>query len=373
MNKHQKNKRLLSTYSRLAVITVAAVYLLILVGGIVRSSGSGMGCPDWPKCFGSWVPPTSAEQLPADYKEVYSQKRDQKNQRFASMLEFLGMVKLADEIRQDEAILEEADFNPVKTWIEYLNRLTGVLIGLLIIATVFVSFRIRKEKPGIFRAAVITLVLVIFQGWLGSIVVSTNLLPWMVTVHMLPALLIVALLIWSAYKAQDHKQAQTIIPLSIRGQLKVLLALLLLSSVLQIVMGTQVREQVDEVAVANEYLNRESWIGSLGWTFYVHRSFSLIILLLHLLLFARVRKFAGPGSSLFTWTVFLLATVVLEILTGALMAYFAIPAILQPMHLLFGTALFGNQYYLWLLVANSREKGISPKNTKACILQEAGS
>jgi cytochrome c oxidase assembly protein subunit 15 len=370
MNKHLRNKQLLKNYGKLAVITVAAVYLLILVGGIVRSTGSGMGCPDWPKCFGSWVPPTSADQLPSDYKQVYAEKRDQKNQRFASLLDLFGFHELAGEIRHDESILVEADFNALRTWIEYLNRLTGVVIGLLIITTVLLSFRIRKAYPRIFIAAVATLVLVIFQGWLGSIVVSTNLLPWMVTVHMLPALLIVALLIWTAFNAREAEQP--LMPVRVKYQMEVLLVLLIASSLLQIVMGTQVREQVDEVAMAHAYLERESWIDDLGLTFYVHRSFSILILLLHLLLFARVRKFVAPDTGIYTWTLFLMAIVGLEIISGAAMAWFAIPAFLQPMHLLFGTVLFGNQFYLLLLVHNSHEKEISPKNTEACLLQEAG-
>lgn len=356
-------------FGKLAAITVAAVYLLILVGGIVRSTGSGMGCPDWPKCFGSWVPPTSADQLPSDYKEVYAQKRDQKNQRFAAMLDLMGAAELANRIRHDASILEEADFNPVKTWIEYLNRLTGVAIGLLIVATFAVSVKLRRQKAGLFRAAFAALVLVIFQGWLGSMVVSTNLLPWMVTIHMLPALVIVALLIWCAFEA--GQKVLVFMPEQNRAQLGFLLVLLMTTSIIQIIMGTQVRELVDEVAVANAYTNRESWIDSLGIPFYIHRSFSILILLLHLLLFARVRKFASPSSSLYSWTVFLLATLLMEMVSGIIMAYFAIPAILQPMHLLFGTVLFGNQFYLLLLVKNSSGGRETEINSKECLLQEA--
>ena len=365
-----QNIKYKNQYGKLAVITIAAVYILILVGGIVRSSGSGMGCPDWPKCFGNWVPPTSASELPDDYKEVYSQKRDQKNQRFASMLELFGAKELAKQLREDEAILQEADFNPVKTWIEYINRLVGVTIGLLIIGTFLLSLKLRKVEPGIFWASLGALVLVVFQGWLGSIVVSTNLLPWMVTVHMLPALVIVALLIWAANKAVGAETPQ-LMP-SIAGKLNLLLMVLLALSVVQIVLGTQVREVVDEVAVANNYMNRDKWIDQLNMSFYIHRSFSLILLAFHLLLFYLVRKFGQPGSALNTWTMLLIVVVGVEILSGIVLAYFAIPAFVQPMHLLFGTVLFGIQFYLILLVNSSESQEINLKNSKACLLQEVG-
>ncbi len=369
MTKQNINKQK-HQYGKLAVITIAAVYLLILVGGIVRSSGSGMGCPDWPKCFGSWVPPTSAGQLPSDYKEIYSRKRDQKNQRFADMLEVFGASSLAKELREDESILQEADFNPVKTWIEYVNRLVGVCIGFLIIATFFMSVKIRKKLPGVFWASLAALLLVVFQGWLGSIVVSTNLLPWMVTVHMLPALVIVALLIWGAYRASGSAESE--IPEKAGKQLNLLLVVLLSFSVLQIVLGTQVREGIDEAAITHGYMNREVWIQESGISFYIHRSFSLLIFILHLLLFYIVRKFGASGSQLVNWSAILLAVVGLEILSGVIMAYFAIPAFMQPLHLLFGTVLFGIQFYLVLLVRSSINRNRNLLNSEACLLQEVG-
>ena len=178
----------LSRLGRFSLLTLISVYFLILVGGIVRSTGSGMGCPDWPKCFGNWVPPTSISQLPENYKKVYSNKRAKKNQKLAVYLEILGFSNLASNILNDESILEEADFNPVKTWIEYINRLIGVLIGLFIIVTVYLSAKFFNYDRKLFLTSLATLILVVFQGWIGSLVVSTNLIPFMVTIHMLLAL-----------------------------------------------------------------------------------------------------------------------------------------------------------------------------------------
>src|SRR6218665_1487363 len=122
------------TFYKLILSTLVAVYILILVGGVVRSSGSGMGCPDWPKCFGQWIPPTSVEQLPENYKEENAAHRQRKNEKFSKYLRTLGFNETADKILTDPSIKEESDFNPIKTSIEYVNRLVGVVIGFLIFA-----------------------------------------------------------------------------------------------------------------------------------------------------------------------------------------------------------------------------------------------
>src|SRR5687768_7855794 len=183
-------------FYKLSISTLIAVYILILIGGIVRSTGSGMGCPDWPKCFGSWVPPRHVSELPANYKEIYADYRDKKNQRFARYLRMVGMGNTAEQLLNDDSVLVEADFNPTKTWIEYFNRITGVIIGFLIFAVFVYSLKFWNAERKITVVSLLALLLVAFQGWIGSFVVSSNLTPWTITVHLFLALVIVALLVY---------------------------------------------------------------------------------------------------------------------------------------------------------------------------------
>lgn len=335
-------------FRRFSAVTIIAVYLLIAVGGIVRSTGSGMGCPDWPKCFGSWVPPTSVDQLPQDYKEDYVQQRVEKNKKFSKYLTAFGFDDLAYQVENDPSILEEEDFNAVKTWVEYVNRLIGAVIGLLIFGTFVLSIRFWKEDRPITVLSFVAFVLVGFQGWIGSIVVSTNLLQWMITIHMLLAIVIVGLLIYVYFRSKR----QTLPVLSEASpKLKWLVIACLLLTTIQVVLGTQVREAIDLVAT---YAARSEWISNLGWTFLIHRSYSLLLLALHGYLFYLLMSSQGL-KSLTKW---LLVIVGVEILSGALMSYFGVPAFIQPIHLLLGTLIVGVQYYLLLLI-NHKQKSIA--------------
>ena len=150
------------------VLTVVSVYLLILVGGIVRSTGSGMGCPDWPKCFGQWVPPTEASQLPANYKEVYTAQRVAKNQKLARTLQRLGFAQVAGSIFAHPTQYIETDFNAVKTWIEYVNRLLGALIGVFVLLTVVFALPYWRRDRAVFWLALASFLLTGVQGYLGS-------------------------------------------------------------------------------------------------------------------------------------------------------------------------------------------------------------
>ncbi|MHA7130046.1 COX15/CtaA family protein [Algoriphagus namhaensis] len=350
---HTRNDKL-NSFRRVSMLTVIAVYFLIWVGGVVRSTGSGMGCPDWPKCFGSLVPPTSVEQLPDNYQEIYLEKRLAKNERFVATLNKLGFSETADQIANDKSILIEEEFNATKTWIEYVNRLIGVVIGLLIILTGYKSLSVWRMDRRITIASFAALILVLFQGWIGSLVVSTNLIPWMITFHMILALLLVGLLIWIYHLASlslGSSKIRVKVPAKVQWVLVVGIVLMLV----QIVLGTQVREQIDIVASSLGNMLRDEWISKTGAIFLVHRSFSLVIMAVHVLFFIWAFRYTLRKSQINLWSQVLMALVILEIATGIGMAYFGIPAFLQPFHLLVGCMITGVQILLFLQLREQQE------------------
>jgi heme a synthase len=331
-------------FRKITLITLIAVYLLILVGGIVRSTGSGMGCPDWPKCFGEWIPPTSVEQLPTNYKEVYASYREKKNLRFAKYLYKMGFIETASAIRADKSILVEADFNVTKTWVEYVNRLVGALIGILIFAVFVASIKFWHWDKKIIFVSFTTLVLVGVQGWIGSFVVSTNLTPWTVTVHMLLALVIVALLVFLFFESTKDKQIR-----SVSFGLPLIIACMILL-LLQIVFGTQVREAIDGVSAL---LPRSQWIEAIGGRFILHRSFSWAVLIVHGMLVWQLMRSESSKIIPYVLVILILCT----LCTGIGMAYFSMPSFLQPIHLTLATITFGFQFLLALQL--SRVKNVS--------------
>ena len=180
-----------SKYNYLTRISLLLLYFLILAGGIVRCTGSGMGCPDWPKCFGKLIPPISIEELPEGYEEKFVNGRIEKNKRLGKILSFIGLDELSNKIINDPEIKVSEKFNVYKTWTEYINRLIGAIVGISLFLLFISSIYLKPFDNKIFLLSFLSIILVLFQAWLGSLVVSTNLLSGFITVHVIVALIII--------------------------------------------------------------------------------------------------------------------------------------------------------------------------------------
>jgi len=317
---------------------------LILAGGVVRSTGSGMGCPDWPKCFGGYIPPTNVSDLPKDYKQEYVEGRVNKNQKVAKMFDMFGYSDLAQRIRDDKSILIPEDFNVSKAWTEYINRLIGALSGLFLLLTMVYSFSYIKENAFIAVLSFLNLLLVAFQAWLGSIVVSTNLFAWLVTVHMLAALAILALSISTYYMAKVYNKKA----ISINPIVHVITLLVWVLSIAQIAFGTEVRERIDEVSNRFQGGYRESWVTTAGSIFLQHRDIAILVLIGNVVLYALIRRSFSRHSVQQQIMSFTFLIIMLQIVTGVILSYCSLPPYAQTIHIVLASLIFGAQFYLLL-------------------------
>ena len=304
-------------FRRFGILTIASVFILIFIGGLVRSTGSGMGCPDWPKCFGTWVPPTDVSQLPADYKDRFRVEGH-----------------------------EIADFDVYKTWTEYVNRLIGVVIGLFIFLTVFFAIPYLKRDKSIFWLSFAAFLLVGFQGWIGSKVVSSNLAHWMVTIHMLIALVIVGLLIYTITRSQNF----TVVQLKADAALKPLMVMILSISAIQTISGTQVRENIDSVALIMGEQNREYWIQALGKIFSFHRTFSIVSLVLTMWMIKKFKENFDSSSLIYRLALSTIILVAMQILSGKVLDNLGFPKMVQSLHLFVGSLIAGAQLFITILL-----------------------
>jgi cytochrome c oxidase assembly protein subunit 15 len=332
-------------FQTINIATIIALFILILAGGVVRSTGSGMGCPDWPKCFDQYVPPTSVTQIPKDYKDKYVAKRMAKNLRFAHTLDIFGFTDLALRIRNDKSILLPEEFNAAKTWTEYVNRLIGVVAGFLLLLTAAYSFSYLKDKKRIVVASIFNLLLVGFQGWLGGIVVSTNLVAWIVTVHMLLALAILAISIYTYHAARlnnysDKVAAKPIVKLMVFATLAV--------SIIQITFGTEVRERIDAISGRLEGQSRENWVVDAGSVFTNHRDMAILVLVVNLMLYALIRRGFSRHSVQQQVMSFSFLMIMLQMVSGIVLSYNGLPPSAQAIHIILASLVFGAQFYLML-------------------------
>ncbi len=307
----------LNLFQKTALLTIGVTFLLIFIGGLVRATGAGLGCPDWPKCFGLWIPPMTAADLPSGY--------------------------------------DHESFNVFKTWMEYVNRLFGVLVGFLILMSFIFSLKYITRSPSVFLGAAAALILVLFQGWLGGQVVLGGLEGWMITVHMVTALIILMVLVWTFFRSVRDRIRYAMDP-GIRRKLISVLMLLLLAMLVQVVLGTQVREGLEAVKAGYPLLDRGEWIDQVGLVDTIHRSFSWVTLIMALVFFYLVRQHQlGPFLPLLAMLT--LTGILLQVVVGIGLVYLDILPAFQVIHLWIAAFVTVVPFLALLFVMNGR-KGI---------------
>ena len=319
-------------------LSLVLVYLVILAGATVRMTGSGMGCPDWPKCFGYYIPPIEQSQVlfqpNSKYKKgemiIFNEEKllvAKSNFNSSDLID----LKNWDTYEKHDYII----FDPVHTWIEYINRLIGAISGIPILLFTIISVVYFKKYKHLTFVSVLTVICMGFQAWLGKTVVDSNLAPFKITFHMLMALLIIALLIYlvnssSKYTIKKNKIFTNFLFVAI------------ILTLVQIVLGTQVRQFVDEQA--NVYYDKFEWFNEIPKVYEYHRTFSLVVIAVNFGLFYLNKKL-NLGNNYISFVIVLLF---IEALSGVVMFYFNFPFGSQTIHLFIASLIFGFQFLILL-------------------------
>ena len=332
---------------RKTIISIVIVYLVILAGGIVRMTGSGMGCPDWPKCFGFLIPPTERSQL--EWKSNSEYNKNQiviinetlfyANDKFKSKNKF-EMSNWSEYTKHDYS-----KFNVYHTWIEYINRLIGAIAGLSVLILFVNSLKFFKTKKIITGLSFLALIAIIFQAWLGKMVVDSNLMANTITIHMLMAIVLLFILFSILAISNPIKKR---VRVSRNISILVLISIVLL--LIQIITGTEVRKFIDIKMELLNYTEKERWIENITSSFSFHRSFSWAIIIVNSLIYFYARK-----SGLKLKIIHIVNSLIFfQISSGIIMYYFHFPFSSQPIHLLISTMIISIQFYFLLLYKTSK-------------------
>jgi cytochrome c oxidase assembly protein subunit 15 len=280
------------TFQRFALASTMATYFLIFIGGLVRVSGAGLGCPDWPKCFGRWIPPLNLSQIPTGF--------------------------------------DASGFNITLAWIEYVNRLAGMVTGLLILITALLAIKNFRRSKQILIPSMLAAILVAIQGWYGSVVVKTQLMPTTVSIHMLLALIIVSLLIYATHSSYH---LHTMMNEKISEPGRKWLPYLWIIAVIQILLGTGIRSQIETIWEQYPLLLVGEVLSRVGAYNYIHIFLGILLAIGTVMIGQKILKSnkLSTISKQSIWLLFIL--IILQVLIGINLQIIGLPPFLQVFHL----------------------------------------
>ena len=339
------DSRRLEPYQRVAIAALLSVIVLIFVGAIVRATGAGLGCPDWPFCWGCYVPPTSVEQVDFEKIDV---------ERFKRKVARLGQDP--DTVTEDSL---RAMFNPIHVWTEYINRLTSLPVGLFTLAAAFMSVgQWSRGRRLVGICGWLSLVVVLVNAWLGRNVVLSGLKPGIITTHMGLAIFLLGLLVYMAWRGTDRPWTLSL-QAPARKKLQILIVVLLGLTIFEGLMGSQVREMTDHLAKTHMDEPRSAWTVQLEqtWMYLVHRSFSWVILGAAIWFYFLADKALPRGCRWLEKAI--LGLIVGQMCLGLVLSQVGILAIAQILHIGLSSLLISS-LVLWIFgVFATRDERIS--------------
>jgi heme a synthase len=307
----------MNRFQKLATASLVSVLLLMFVGAIVRVTGAGMGCPDWPTCWGCLIPPTSLDAVDFDHLPI---------EKFQRKAERMG---------RDPAMITvetlKSEFNPRHVWTEFINRLCSLPVGFFSLATCIAGWWQRRQRPLVFFMAAASLLVVLVNAWMGARVVYSGLKPGVLTTHLALAMSLTGMLVYCAWRGTE-KPWRVSLDESRRRQLRGIVFGLLVVTVGTGILGAQVRELTDEMAKFHHHAPRETWIRELeqSWMYLIHRSLSWVVMALAAAAWWMSRRYRRGGAGWVEWTAF--GIVLGQMVLGVIMSQIHIYSWVQVLH-----------------------------------------
>jgi len=322
-----------NAYLKLNWLSIFFIFLLFVIGGLVRSTGSGMGCPDWPKCFGEYVPPTSESELPVNYEDFFTNQRVQKTERFVSLLKKIGLTDKAAEIENNTSLNESHQFNVLKAYVEYINRLWGAVTGIIVFACFLLSIPYLRNNKKVFIFTTFGFISVFLNALLGAVVVNSNLIGGIVTAHFIAAFASICFFIIARHFAQPFPSS-----ILTSGQKRMAFFLMILIAI-QVILGAELRELYD---VLNQVLNFGEKTNALVPTFQYHGLLGILTAIMAIYQLIKIPK-TYKSIKYVKW-IAILAVAQLGFGPMALLPETA--SISKLFHISFGAAIFVLQFYI---------------------------
>jgi cytochrome c oxidase assembly protein subunit 15 len=308
----------MKSFLRLSIVGTLGTYLLVFIGGLVRVSGAGLGCPDWPRCFGGWIPPLSLDQLPPDIDPIM--------------------------------------FNVALAWIEWLNRLAGMIVGLLIAATAIVALIKFRDLKQIWIPAALAAILVAFQGWQGGMVVLSELNPLSVSLHLIIAIVIVSLLTYMTQQAHYHHLGFPADAGAYPKSLSTTIVVLWVVTFAQVLLGATMRGSVETLVAQRPLANDYELLSLLGGVKYVHLLVGVVVAAMTFQIAYLVFRTDTQQSTLVRYSVWWLSIlIVLQLVAGSGLIAVALPPLLQLFHLWIAAIFLGTLIILYTAVNPARK------------------
>ena len=297
-------------FYKASIITVILLYILILVGGFVRITESGDDCPDWPKCYGSWIPPFTIDDIPEEFSPT-----------------------------QDKVY---------GSWIEYFNRLVGVILGISMLYTFFKSFYVFKTDKILFYGSLSSLLLIIIAGWFGGQIATSidgqNIIyQHSVSIHLYIAILTTISLIYTTNRGfivmfpnLEHK-------FNYSSSSQIFLLLIFIINLMLVFSGSYIRTFIDDNLLIHlpYYIRMQKYVYETGLIKYIHPILGFSMLTCSAILWNHVINLSTPSKTVTLLVKFILYSICAQILIGEGLRFNIIHESFRLYHLWLSSVILG--------------------------------